>query len=130
MLRETPRPGAPGTAHPSSSRSQGNATHTAIYSGNPSLAAKLREFLKRKPPTPVTKPRMQVLHQPLLTTLHPQKGFWRGGRALSLLTQFIIKQPASQPAAGDRTGFQEGKTSLLGGQIGLECSKGLNESLP
>lgn len=93
-LRETFRPGAPGTAHPSSSRSQANATQSFTV-GNPPLAAKLREFLKRKPPTPITKPRMQVLHQPHLTTLHPDKGFWRGGHALSLLMQFIIKQPAS-----------------------------------
>lgn len=46
LLRETPRLGAPGTAHPSSSRIQGNTKHVVIYSGNPPLAAKLREILK------------------------------------------------------------------------------------
>ena len=69
--------------------------HTLSFTaGKPPLAAKLREFLKSKPPTPITKPRMQVLHQPLLM-LHPPTDFWRGGHALSLLTQFITKQPAS-----------------------------------
>lgn len=76
MLRETPRPGAPGTAHPSSSRNQDNAEHS-----HPALA---EGILQRKPHTPITKPRTQLSHQPVLAMLHPQKGFWRGGCALSL----------------------------------------------
>lgn len=52
-----------------------------ICSGDPALA---EGILQRKPHTPITKPRMQLSHQPLLAMLHPQKGFWRGGCALSL----------------------------------------------
>lgn len=48
--------------------------HTLICSGDPALA---EGTLQRKPHTPISKPRMQGSHQPLLAMLHPQKGFWR-----------------------------------------------------
>lgn len=112
--------------------------HTLICSGDPALA---EGTLQRKPHTPITKPRMETSHQPLLAMLHPQEGFWRGGCALSLpvplsssdlalfLPQHILflhegRSVPSSAGSLQLSKAQTGKQGLLGSSVERHRGKG------
>lgn len=117
-------------AERSSSEPQGQQSHRpseAIHRGALPLLPS-RGFLTRKRPDLIILSQRcrYMTHQPLLMMQHPEKGFWRGGRACLAPMQLTLSSQAV--CSRGLSSLQEGKAVLPRGQIGPEHSKGLNDS--